>query len=117
MPLLGVLFSWPAAAGIGCCCEVNSSWEANWVGYRVRVPLRAHAMGNDPLAIFLEEASLSAYQPQLVALGVAVPADIADVEGASSARADGAYFIICLICTRDRPSEPAPGSLRRRSRT
>eukprot|EP01046_Picozoa_sp_COSAG06_P028431 COSAG06_NODE_2559_length_6665_cov_3.854554_5_plen_75_part_00 len=74
-------------------------------------------MGNDPLAIFLEEASLSAYQPQLVALGVAVPADIADVEGASSARADGAYFIICLICTRDRPSETAPGSLRRRSRT
>ena len=38
-------------------------------------------MGDD-LAAFLEDASLTAYQPQLATLGVAVPADIADVDGA-----------------------------------
>ena len=40
----------------------------------------------DDLASFLEEASLSAYQPQLVALGVAAPADIADVDGVQHTR-------------------------------
>ena len=34
------------------------------------------------LTAFLQDASLSAYEPQLTALGVAVPADIGDVEGA-----------------------------------
>ena len=46
-----------------------------------------HEMGQgDDLASFLEEASLSAYQPQLVALGVAAPADIADVDGVQHTR-------------------------------